>query len=90
MRPRGDGSKGRAGAVKIPPRCDVTRRSARSGLVAVLLLVGGAALAGDELSPTGKPEKYEEGQPPQFAVWSDGDGFVTRAAIDNNPRFHQT
>src|SRR5262245_542214 len=51
------------------------------GLIAVLLFTA-ATFAGDELSPAGKPEKYEEGQPPQYAVWRDDEGFHVRVTTE--------
>jgi hypothetical protein len=56
-------------------------RASVRGLVAVLIFAA-AASAGDELVPTGRPEKLEEGQPPQFAVWRDDEGFHVRVTTE--------
>ena len=66
-------------------------RRLRSLPVGLVLALAGLACAGDELSPAGKPAKYEEGQPPQFALWRDEEGFHLRVTTEGAPwRFKGT
>jgi len=50
----------------------------RCGILALSLYVSGAALAGDQIDPNGKPMNTEAGAVERYALWHDGQGWHIR------------
>jgi hypothetical protein len=46
--------------------------------LAVALLAGAAAFAGDKLNPSGKPKDFDAGDVQKYALWHDDDGWHLR------------